>query len=195
MAQPSRIRLVSPAIDFIDSRLSDHHPGFADPPTHFDHKLDRYVAKPTGVNMAFMQNEPLTSEPDTMDPANSSGPAVPVQVHSFSDIMQEFKEKYPTEPKGRDGKNCSIRLKTSWEEVLEVLECAGEAYHTNSGIKGKMRRAGRFIGDKAYVMKRVTSAIPDVDYSRPVIGALTVLLEVGTSTQLSQHANTEINHL
>lgn len=179
MTTPSEIRLVSPAVDFVDNRLSDHYPAFADMPAHFDHTLDRYVAAQAGPEITILQDITVTSEPDTITTAGSSRPAPETpKAHAFPDIMVGFTRQYPLEPKGRVEKHCSIRGKCSWEEVLEVLESAGEAYMTNVGVKGKVRRAARFIGDKADVMKRVTSVVPDVDYSRPILGTLTFLLEV-----------------
>ncbi|KAH6653885.1 hypothetical protein BKA67DRAFT_658223 [Truncatella angustata] len=91
--------------------------------------------------------------------------------------MVQFKEQYPIEPKVLCEKNCSIRTSHSWEEILEVLDSSAEAYSSNSGFKGKIRRATRLIGDKADVIKQVTSLVPDIDYSKPITGVLAILLD------------------
>ncbi|KAK8123097.1 hypothetical protein PG984_011767 [Apiospora sp. TS-2023a] len=99
------------------------------------------------------------------------------QAQTFSCIMREFVVTYPNEPQGRVDKRCSIRNETSWEGVLHLLQSVGEDYQSEAGFKGKLRKAGRFVGDKADVMKRVTVVIPEIDYSKPIVGALTFLLE------------------
>ncbi|KAI0376987.1 hypothetical protein F5Y04DRAFT_285406 [Hypomontagnella monticulosa] len=114
--------------------------------------------------------------PASLETTGQNGPAV-AKIKNFPSIMEEFKAKYPKEPKGRSEKGCSIRSKTSWEAVLEVLDEAVAAYTTKTGMKGKIRRITQFMGDQADTLKRVTGVIPEVDYSKPIIGALTFLLD------------------
>lgn len=179
MAAPSRISLVSPAVDFIDNRLSDHHPAFVDPPTYFDHNLDRYVMATTGTESALQIAGPITREPGALIASETLTVGSPAsQVYSFSQILTEFRSAFPVEPKGRVDKKCSIRSATNWGEVLEIVELSGEAYYSSSGVKGKVRRAARIVGDRADTLKRVTGVVPDVDYSRPIVGALTFILDV-----------------
>ncbi|KAI2619763.1 hypothetical protein GGS26DRAFT_595168 [Hypomontagnella submonticulosa] len=119
--------------------------------------------------------QPAPGSP-TPEAANQAEPPV-AKIKSFPKVMEEFKAKHPKEPKGRQEKGCSIRSKTSWEGVLEVLDEAAAAYTTKSGIKGKIRRITQFIGDQADTAKRISSVIPEIDYSKPIIGALTFLLD------------------
>lgn len=180
MASPTRIQLVSPAVDFIDNRLPEYHQSLSsvDPSAHFDHSLDRYVATKSRRGMNLLQNAPLSSEPESLALAEGSGSGGG-QSHAqiFPGIMREFIDTYPDEPEGRVDKRCSIRNETSWEGVLHLLQSVGEDYQSETGFKGKLRKAGRFVGDKADVLKRVTVVIPEIDYSKPVVGALTFLLE------------------
>lgn len=128
--------------------------------------------------MNLLQDVPLSSEPDSMalvETANSGEGQSHTQ--SFSDLMKVFIKTHPNEPRGRVDKCFSIRNETTWEGVLRLLQSAGEAYQSETGFKGKLRKAGRFVGDKADVMKRVTVVIPEIDYSKPIVGALTFLLE------------------
>ncbi|KAK7915164.1 hypothetical protein PG985_012867 [Apiospora marii] len=185
MASPTRIRLVSPAVDFIDNHLPEYHQSLSsvDPAAHFDHNLNRYVAEPSSRGMNLLQNGPLSSEPESMALVENAG-AVEGQSHGrpFSDIMRLFIETYPNEPRGRVEKCCSIRNETTWEGVLQLLQSVGADYQSETGFKGKLRKAGRFMGDKADVMKRVAGVIPEIDYSKPILGALTFLLEARLST-------------
>lgn len=182
MASSNSIRLVSPAVDFIDNRLPEHHPSLSavDPSTYFDHAQDRYVVTRSRHEMNLLQNAPLSEESEGVAlgkvecPVSAAGNG---HARTFSDTMREFIKDYPNEPEGRIDKECSIRQQISWEGVLHVLQSTGEKYLTKQGFKGKVRKAARFVGDKADVMKRVAGVIPEVDYSKPIIGALTFLLE------------------
>lgn len=182
MAAPSRIHLTSLAVDYIDNRLQIHHPAFIGPPTHYDPNQERYVASRGTEAMSIQRKSYLTAEPEILpDPSSSHDekrPTSPPQC-TFPDVMQRFKEDYPDEPKGRCEKDCSIRSKSSWEEVLDVLQAAAQAYLSKAGIKGKVRRAARFIGDKAEPVQRLTALVPEIDpYSRPIVGTLKIVLEV-----------------
>ncbi|KAK8008152.1 hypothetical protein PG991_010703 [Apiospora marii] len=170
MASPTRIRLVSPAVDFIDNHLSEYHQSLSsvEPSTHFDHALNCYVATPSERGMNLLHDVPLSSEPGSMVPVEGSGLVGQPHAQTFPLIMRMFMETYPDEPEGRVDKRCSIRNEASWVGVLHVLQSAGDNYQSESGLKGKLRKAGRFVGDKADVMKRVTVVIPEIDYSKPI---------------------------
>jgi hypothetical protein len=62
--------------------------------------------------------------------------------------------------------------------VLEVLDSAGAAYTSKSGFQGKMKKIAEYLGDKADTIQQMSRIVPDIDYSRPIIGALVFLLEV-----------------
>ncbi|KAK8092390.1 uncharacterized protein PG998_014875 [Apiospora kogelbergensis] len=135
--------------------------------------------------MNLLQNAPLSEESEGVAlgkvecPVSAAGHG---HARTFSDTMREFIKDYPNEPEGRIDKECSIRQQISWEGVLHVLQSTGEKYLTKQGFKGKVRKAARFVGDKADVMKRVAGVIPEIDYSKPIIGALTFLLEAFKQT-------------
>ncbi|KAK6203699.1 hypothetical protein LQW54_008905 [Pestalotiopsis sp. IQ-011] len=97
----------------------------------------------------------------------------------FTELLADFKEKYPEEPKGRVEKGYSIRSKTRWEDVLRVLNDAAAVYATEAGARGALNKAKGLIEDKADLVERVSKLIPDVDYAKPILGTLTFLLVVG----------------
>ncbi|KAI0911071.1 hypothetical protein F4823DRAFT_561258 [Ustulina deusta] len=104
------------------------------------------------------------------------------KIRSFPEIMKEFKNKFPVEPQGRVDKGSSIRSKTSWREVLLVLDDAVAAYAVKAGIKGALKRVKAFIEDQADTIERVSSLVPDVDYAKPIVGTLTFLLQAFKQT-------------
>lgn len=124
MAAPARIHLTSPAVDYIDNRLQTHRPAFIAAPTHYDPNRERYVALSGTEAMSLQRSGQLAAEPQNLPaPASSNGKgcsALPPPC-TFQDIMMEFKEAYPDEPKGRCEKDCSIRSTSSWEEVLDMF--------------------------------------------------------------------------
>ncbi|KAK8021679.1 hypothetical protein PG990_006817 [Apiospora arundinis] len=96
--------------------------------------------------------------------------------------MTEFTGKYPVEPQLRPESGCSIRSKTSWQEVLAVLEASAAEYARDAGVKRAFNRAKEFIESKADTMERVTRVIPDIDYAKPIVGTLTFLLQAFQQT-------------
>ncbi|KAK6863746.1 hypothetical protein PG995_000274 [Apiospora arundinis] len=96
--------------------------------------------------------------------------------------MVEFTGKYPVEPELRLESGCSIRSKTSWQEVLAVLEDSAKEYARATGVKRMFNKAKEFIESKADTMERVTRVVPDVDYAKPIVGTLTFLLQAFQQT-------------
>lgn len=194
MAAPSRIHLTSLAVDYIDNRLQVHHPAFIGAPTHYDPNKERYVASSGSESMSVQHKWHLTAEPENvLNPTSSHYAKYPTSPPpcTFPDIMQNFIADYPDEPKGRFEKDCSIRSTSSWEEVLDVLQSAAQAYFSKTGIKGKVRRAARFMGDKAEPVQRLTALVPEIDpYSRPIVGTLRIVLEVRPDQRLQRITRT-----
>lgn len=139
MADPSRIHLTSLAVDYIDNRLQIHHPAFTEPPTHYNPSQKRYVASSSSKAMSIQRKWHITAEPETLaNPSSSQDEKCYTSppLFSFLDILQRFKAEYPHGPKGRCEKDCSIRSKSSWEDVLDVLQSAAQAYLSKTGGKG-----------------------------------------------------------
>lgn len=182
MAPPSRIQLSSLAVDYIDNRLQIYHPAFIRAPTHYSLEQERYVASSRPEAMSIHRKFSLTAKSRNMPRLSCSDDeecATSPPLCTFADVLQRFKTDYPNEPKGRCEKGCSIRSNSSWEEVLNVLQSATQAYLSKTGIKGKVRMAARFIGDKAEPVQRLTALVPEIDhYTRPVVGTLKIVLDV-----------------
>ncbi|KAK8055024.1 hypothetical protein PG993_000251 [Apiospora rasikravindrae] len=103
-------------------------------------------------------------------------------IKEFPEIMLEFKVKYPVKPEGRAERIFSIRSTTSWQEVLKVLDDAAAAYAKNKGFKGTLKKTKEFIESRADTVERMSKIIPDLDYAKPITGALAFLLQAFQQT-------------
>ncbi|TGJ80713.1 hypothetical protein E0Z10_g8053 [Xylaria hypoxylon] len=122
--------------------------------------------------------------------------AMAAKVRNFPDIMEEFKNEFPTEPEGRVEKGSSIRSKISWREVLVVLDDAAAAYATKTGVKGALKRVKGFIEDRGDTIERLSRLVPDVDYAKPIVGTLTFLLQAFKQTsKVRQEVNDGVERL
>ncbi|KAI0965234.1 hypothetical protein F4678DRAFT_485529 [Xylaria arbuscula] len=82
-----------------------------------------------------------------------------------------------TELGGQLEKGSSIRSKTNWREVLEVLEEAATTYNrytTKTGFKGALKRAN--------TLDRGLRVVQDINYAKPIVGTLTFILEAFKQT-------------
>ncbi|KAI1126645.1 hypothetical protein F5Y10DRAFT_244511 [Nemania abortiva] len=100
----------------------------------------------------------------------------------FSEIMNEFKNRFPVEPRGLAEKGCSIRSKASWRDVLGVLDETAATYATKDGLKGVFKRAKGFMEDHADRIEWGSRLVPDVSYSKPIVGTLAFILEAFKQT-------------
>lgn len=98
--------------------------------------------------------------------------------------MLEFKTRYPVEPEARVEKGYSIRAKTSWEEVLRVLDASATAYAGGKGFHGALKKTKGLIESKADTFERISRVVPDIEYAKPVLGALTFVFQVRSYCQL-----------
>ncbi|KAI0105435.1 hypothetical protein GGR51DRAFT_188275 [Nemania sp. FL0031] len=146
--------------------------------------------------MANVQPSPPALDIDIKAEYIESRNEIATNIHSFPEIMREFKNSFPLEPKERAENGNSIRSKTSWQEVLMVLDNAAAAYATKSGLKGKLKRVQVFIENRSYTIERATHLVPDISYSKPIVGALTFLLEAFKQTsKVRQEVNDGIERL
>ncbi|KAI0185597.1 hypothetical protein EV127DRAFT_441217 [Xylaria flabelliformis] len=104
------------------------------------------------------------------------------RLRSFPDIMKEFEKRFPDEPQGRIEKGSSIRSKVSWKEVLEVLGNAASAYSAKTGIKGAFKVIKTFVEDRVDTIERLSRLVPDVNYTKPIVGTLVFLLQAFKQT-------------
>jgi hypothetical protein len=176
MAYGPNTHQVPPEVDFVEHHLPSYHSTFQHISSyvHYDKRSHRYVPKrePVG-SMAAQLPSPPQIEAGLLPVIH-----VDASAAGFSNIMDILKVKVPTEPKGVSAKGYSIRSMTNWEGVQDVLKRAATEYASKSGAKGKARVVGNFIGEKADPAKRLTAVIPDLGYTKPIVGTLSFLLDV-----------------
>ncbi|KAI0544996.1 hypothetical protein F4679DRAFT_562691 [Xylaria curta] len=118
------------------------------------------------------------------------------KLRNFPDIMKEFENRFPDEPQGRIEKGSSIRSKTSWQEVLEILSNAASAYAAKTGIQGAFKRIKTFVEDRVDTVERLSHLVPDVNYTKPIVGTLTFLLQAFKQTsRVREEVNDGIERL
>ncbi|KAK8875057.1 hypothetical protein PGQ11_005571 [Apiospora arundinis] len=149
---------------------------------------------PDGPNEIMVSTSSIVVPERTTQLAASESQALPLpgiaqhgqssasQLIDFSNVMIEFEERYPTEPEALVERGYSIRSKTSWQEVLGVLDDAATEYATKKGFKGALKKTKEFIENKSDTFQRVSSLVPDVDYAKPILGTLTFLLQAFEQT-------------
>ncbi|KAI0451720.1 hypothetical protein F5B21DRAFT_506913 [Xylaria acuta] len=88
------------------------------------------------------------------------------KLRSFPDIMKEFENRFPEEPQGR------------------------------TGLKGKLKVIKTFVEDRADTIERLSRLVPDVDYTKPIVGSLTFLLQAFKQTsKVREEVNDGIERL
>ncbi|KAI8624702.1 hypothetical protein F5Y19DRAFT_452893 [Xylariaceae sp. FL1651] len=142
--------------------------------------------------------QPSLPEPKVLGAPKNMEPiaAKAAKLRNFPDIMKEFENRFPEEPQGRVEKGSSIRSKTSWQEVLVVLDNAAAAYASKNGLKGRLKVIKAFVEDRADMIERLSRLVPDVDYAKPIVGTLTFLLQAFKQTsKVRQEVNDGIERL
>lgn len=176
MANGTTTHQVPPEVAFIENHLPLYHSTFQriSSYVHYDEQKRQYILKREPVQSMAAQRSPnpqIEAEPLPLITVDDS-------AAGFSKVMDVLMVKVPTEPKGGSVKGYSIRYMTSWEGVLEVMDRAAAEHASKTGAKGTARILGNFIGNKADPAKRITAAIPDVGYTKPIVGTLNFLLDV-----------------
>ena len=172
----SRIRLRSPAVDFIDNRLLEYHEAFLNPPTRFDQVSGHYVpalqAERSGEQTPYQTPRPA---PPVLDAANFWDRIFPTAITTF-------KNRYPVEPKGRSESSRSIRSKVNWKDVYDQLQEARRMYDDSKGLIGNVKKGFRKAADNIQPTRQVVNNLnklfPNSNYVSPVLGALMIILDV-----------------
>ncbi|KAI1157804.1 hypothetical protein F5B18DRAFT_643541 [Nemania serpens] len=143
--------------------------------------------------------QPSSSEPKVLNASSKNAESVntdAAKLPSFPEIMKEFEDRFPDEPQGRVKKGSSIRSKTSWKEVLVVLDSAAAAYAEKTGLKGRLKVLKTFAESQADTIERLSNLVPDVDYAKPIVGTIVFLLQAFKRTgKVREEVNNGIERL
>jgi hypothetical protein len=170
------IRLQPVSVDFIENELDSFHPGFANPPSHYDARFTDFVLNNSASEMSEqtlatynrMQwaltstqvepvmfpavQPPLTLAPMTREVLPVRRRAEPIAALKFWDelfkpSMAQFVKAHGTEP-AEVKKKCSIRDQNDWTGVFDRLEAAKNAYSkVDKGFQSVFRKVYRKIAD------------------------------------------------
>ncbi|KAH7325574.1 hypothetical protein B0I35DRAFT_474336 [Stachybotrys elegans] len=192
-------RLRSDSVVFIETRLDAFHPGFANPPSHYDERLQGFVIDDyttnteTGV-MTVYNPSPGTLGPPSFSPSDLGSRLLPPRMRAepgtalqfwdqlFPQAMDQHVTTHPDEPSEIKKKGRRIRDKNSWNDVYDELEAAKDAYsQTDTGFKGVLRKVYRKSADRSadinVAVLKTGQNVLNNEYVTPVLGALQVVLE------------------
>lgn len=189
----------SPAVDFIENRLRNCHPMFAENHCHYDSAVQSFV--PNGNPQIIVQS---INDDDLYDgklqqfsaPSSQIAPR-PVYTDQkamifwnaiFAKSMESFK-LYPLGSKRATEYGFDIRDKGNWESVYGTLEAAKNRYCQEKSVRGRFRKNWRRLADNispiAETARIAKIVAPDNMYSTPVLGAVTVIMDVSKLLNLS----------
>jgi hypothetical protein len=143
---PPEIRLYEPAVDFLDNRRSEYHPGFANSLVHYDPQLQRYTDDSQATTMGLRHT-------------STQGP---VNLESLFSEALELLRTTTEEPKRTANAPFRIRDKHSWDEVEKEVVGAQNQYMNDVG---KFRKLMRKAGDRSGVTKPYLNLIPNGTYT------------------------------
>ncbi|KAK7417428.1 hypothetical protein QQX98_004547 [Neonectria punicea] len=191
-----RLHLQPPIVDFIQNRLPQHHPGFVNPPVHYDPTSGNFVPNNQALierpdNGVLVPPRPhvipatVSSLPPLNETVLASRPAwedTTVMVfwnRIFSEALAKF--QLTVEPKGRSKTEYSIRNERDWDAIYGKLEKAQSIYQKDAGAGGWLRKVRRKGADNvtpvAETARIVGKLVPDSVFSTPIAGAVQVLLD------------------
>ena len=166
------IRLRSPVVDFIDNRLHEFHPAFANPQTHFNVITGHYV------NMDASKSMQASERQIGLQFAERHPKDVTPQRDIFPEALKGLRSRCKDEPNGRLERGYSIRCSKNWDEVLSILQRARHSYYNRPGIVGTLKKASRKVGDNTDPINQMIRLIPDNCYTSPILGILNLLFDV-----------------
>lgn len=175
-----RLRLHSPAVDFVITRLPQYHPAFDNPHANLNPILHQFVnTSQTGV----MHLQPYGYQP-SQPIARPLPPGVEI-MEFWNFVLPDSKLE---EPYSHSNSEYSIRGLHKWTDIRGRLDSAKRVYDfqdakstLDKGVS-KVRRGIRKGMDKSVApLQQAARFVPDVDIANPIVGAVKVLLDVSRS--------------
>lgn len=184
-SSPQPFVLYTPAVDFIENRMSQYHEAFDTSGFRYSPNRNQFVAlapppggvmQPPGPSSLTVPYVPAAPEPrptpGSINDMGFWGVVFPVAMRRLNE-----------EPLPRAGyqPQWGIRHLSVWRDVQAKLDMAQREYDFHHGSKnvGKFRRKLRDVLDKVTVpIQQAVGLIPDVDLASPVIGVVNMLLDV-----------------
>ncbi|CCD46141.1 hypothetical protein BofuT4_P116910.1 [Botrytis cinerea T4] len=171
------LRLQPLSVDFIDNRLSQYHPAFKNPPSHFDPISGNFYADK-------IYTKSMSTPGDLSHPMRTQlknvGKTEPQHSRShqalFPEMMTNFRKEYDKEPKGRCNTKYTIRSQTDWDGVLRILIAAQDVRgDARPGAAGKVKKFAGKLNAHSTKVKKLVPLIPSNTYTSPVIIVLNAM--------------------
>ncbi|KAI1737675.1 hypothetical protein F4680DRAFT_427593 [Xylaria scruposa] len=178
--------LHTPAVDFIENRMSEYHPafdvsGFRYSPTQnqFVPLSDSHVASPSTLAAATAAAPPPAA-PIPPQPRSTPGSINDMDFWSevFPEAMNRLIQESPSDSEVY-GRQWGIRHLSAWPNVQAKLDMAHRDYDfRNDQRVGKFRRKMRLAMDKVSApLQQGMNLVPDIDIVSPVVSVICVLLD------------------
>ncbi|TRX87794.1 hypothetical protein FHL15_011316 [Xylaria flabelliformis] len=176
---PPPFILHTPAVDFIENRMSEYHPAF---------DVSGFRYSPTQNQFVPLTNSHVAST-STLAPPPPRPRSTPGSINSMDFWSEVFPEAMNQLNKGSlldsNGWQWDIRRLTAWPDVQAKLDMARRDYDFRNGQRvGKFRRKMRLAMDKvAAPLQQGMKLIPDIDIISPVVSVIGLLLDVSSEVR------------
>ncbi|KAI0457387.1 hypothetical protein F5B21DRAFT_93390 [Xylaria acuta] len=183
---PPTFVLHTPAVDFIENRMSEYHPAFDVSGFRYSPTQSQFVAL-AGPTTVMHVAGPSTLAPPPTAPTPPRPRPTPGSINNmdfWSEVFPEAMNRLGQEPLSDSSEayrlQWGIRHLSVWPDVQAKLDMAQRDYDFRNGQQhvGKFRRKLRLVMDKASVpLQQGMKLIPDIDITSPVLGVINLLLD------------------
>ncbi|KAI0872212.1 hypothetical protein GGS24DRAFT_468408 [Hypoxylon argillaceum] len=193
--------LHTPAVDFIENRMSQYHPAFDTTGFRYSPTQSQFIPVSSPSNVTYPSIlAPLPASPALPSPRPT--PSSTNDMGFWASIFPEAIKRLNQEPLPYSGpyqRQWGIRHLSMWPDVQAKLDMARRDYDFYNGQQhvGKFRRKLRFVADKATVpLQQGAKLIPDIDIASPVISVIGLLLDAyRQASEVRETVNTGFDDL
>ncbi|KAI0183770.1 hypothetical protein EV127DRAFT_446185 [Xylaria flabelliformis] len=178
---PSTFVLHTPAVDFIENRMSEYHPAFDVSGFRYSPMQNQFVPLADSHAASPLTLAPL-SPAALVPPQPRSPPGSVSDMDFWSEVFPEAMNRLNQESLPDSevyGRQWGIRHLSAWPNVQAKLDMARRDYDFRNGQHvGKFRRKMRLAMDKvAGPLHQGIKLMPDIDIISPVVSVIGLLLD------------------
>ncbi|WQF76560.1 hypothetical protein CDEST_01574 [Colletotrichum destructivum] len=185
--QPA-FRVHSPAVDFIENRSHHYHPAFDPRYVQFNSTQRQFIPRiqhPFDELLPQSMMQPAVAAPSLLSLPQQSprpGPGAVNDMLFWHEIFPRAMETLREDPTPCLIKDPAwdIRRFATWADVQTKLDMARQRYDFHLGPQqvGRFRRKVRSVlSDHTVKLQQAAKLIPEMDVSKPIIGAIKVVLD------------------
>ncbi|KAJ2989594.1 hypothetical protein NUW58_g3394 [Xylaria curta] len=176
--------LHTPAVDFIENRMSYYHPAFDIGGFRYSPTQSQFVPlkDPTATTYAPNPSTMAARPTGPILPQPRSNPSSINDMGFWAEVFPEAMKRLNQEPLSYSGPYSSqwgIRHLSVWPDVQAKLDMARKKYdYFNSQHVGKFRRKLRqVLDDVAGPLQEGINLVPNIDIVSPIVGVIDLLLD------------------